>query len=201
MIKKENSLELIKDSTQVVGFKGKSDFIISAKISEGGAIADKLYVWELKAPQSNIFNLDEGNKLIPSDYLIDAENKLLNYVDEIKKNEVIREHFSIQGACIQSRNVIPGGIIISRNDMKLWDRKTPIYNKESDYQVAKGIRDEYFYNCSHIKLYTWDDILDEIKKKIVENVKKSGNEKIYSEKQQKPDTKISVDIVVYLKTQ
>jgi hypothetical protein len=189
MVKKENVLNFIKDSTQVAGFRGKSDFVISAKISEGGTIADKLFIWELKAPQSNIFNVMEGNKLTPSEYLIDAENKLLNYVDEFKRNEVMREHFSLTGSVIQSRNVIPGGLIISRNDLKLWDKKTVIHDKDSDYETAKRIREEYFYNCCNIKLYTWDDILNEIRKKFIEEVNISGHVTVYPG-QQKPDTKI-----------
>jgi hypothetical protein len=190
MIKKEHSTQFIKDSTEVPGFRGRSDFIISAKIDEGGVATEKLFIWELKAPQSNIFNIIEGNKLAPSNYLIDVENKLLNYVDEIQKSEATRESFSIAGSVIQSRNVIPDGLIISRNDLKLWEKGKPINNRDADYEVAKRIREEFFYRCCNIKLYTWDDVLIEIKKTIVENGEYKGKEIVSEEKQEKPDTKI-----------
>jgi len=192
MVKKENMIgPPIKDSTQVQGFRGKSDFVVSATISEGGSLIKKIFVWELKAPQSNIFNIDKGNKLKPSKFLIDAENKLLNYVDEFRKSEPLREHFSELGEVIASRNVFPGGLIMSRDDNKLLKGKITINNRDEDYLVAKGIRGEFFWTRCDIRLYTWNDILNEINKKMISGENLIGDSAIQQTRLiRKPKTKI-----------
>jgi hypothetical protein len=151
--------------TERIGNVGRSDYIISAIIDEGGNESVRAYLWELKAPQCYIFVKDTDNRLKPSVELIDAENKLLHYYYENRDNGLFHRQYSITN----SDDVRLGGIIIGSKDRRVrGDYDEDLKNRL--YSVAKATRDHLYSN--DIVLLTWDDVLaylqsSETKEKVV----------------------------------
>ena len=138
---------------------GNSDYIVSAKIlDEGGLEPVRVYVWELKAPQCYLFEEDTRNRLRPSKDLINAENQLFYYLDDLKGNDQARHEFGIT----HPHNVCFGGIIIGCR--RRWVRGNFDENKRNKlYERALMIRREYMYDRLGMRLMTWDYILDHFK--------------------------------------
>ena len=99
------------------GHRGDSDYIVTGIGNVSGADLKLAFIWELKAPQSFVFEKDPGsaNRLIPSKDLLQAENQLLNYYDELKySGDFLEEH-----EITHSQYVFIGGIIIGSNRTQL----------------------------------------------------------------------------------
>jgi len=143
--------------TEFRGYSGDSDYIISGELDLAGTSPTVAYVWELKAPQCYIFEKDTEHRLKPTYELIDAENKLLHYYNEVKESSQHRDHFGVT----LPDYVRLGGIIIGSNRTKargfydgaLMDRlyRRAIYARMTMYRPAG------------IFLVTWDHILDQLK--------------------------------------
>jgi hypothetical protein len=143
---------------EVITSSGISDYVISGYIGNNPLTSDliKTYVWELKAPQCFLFEKDNENRLRPTFDLVDAENQLLYYYDDLKGNETLKNRFRVS----HSDNVCIGGIIIGS-----WQN---VVNGQYDegkkailYQSALKIREKYFYGRV-IRLLTWNDVLENI---------------------------------------
>lgn len=155
LIDRGNLLEPLFVASESRLYSGVSDYIISAKIRhEDGSISNKAYVWELKAPQCEIFVKDIENRLKPSEHLISAENQLFNYYHEVKANPFIQRDCNVFQDDIKL-----GGIIIGceRNLIRGISGKAD--KKRALYQRAKFIRETYLYERIGIRLLTWDTIL------------------------------------------
>lgn len=135
-------------------YTGVSDYIISAKIrDEDGSICNKAFVWELKAPQCEIFVKDTGNRLKPSEHLVSAENQLFNYYHEIKASPFIQRDCKVH-----PDDISLGGIIIGCG-RTLVRGVSDEQKKIALYERAKFIRKTYLYERIGIRLLTWDTIL------------------------------------------
>jgi len=148
--------------TERIGNTGRSDYIISAVIEEGGDECTKAYIWELKAPQCPIFEVDTENRLKPSKELIDAENKLLHYYLENKYSGVFHQQYHITNPV----DVVLGGIIIGCRRTKVIGLMEE-ERKNRLYRIIKSSRD-IFYGNSGIILLTWDDVVGHIRKRVTE---------------------------------
>ena len=136
---------------------GRSDYVIIAKVVSFGDSTTRAYLWELKAPQCHIFQIDKGNKLKPSKYLNDAENKLLYYYHEMRKDgSILREEYEISN----TSDVRIGGIIIgSENNRVKGDLDEG--EKIRRYHIARAVKD-YLYG-DKITLKTWTEVLNQLK--------------------------------------
>jgi hypothetical protein len=92
---------------------GSWDFVVSAEITHGGLSEVIAYVWELKAPQVYLYELDANlRRFRPTPDLVRAETQLLHYVWEAQDSRAFRDYFGL-GA---SSKILPAGIIIGRQD-------------------------------------------------------------------------------------
>lgn len=75
--------DIIRVKTEYRHHTGDSDYIISAHVSANGRKCARAYVWEIKAPQCFVFSKETENRSCPSRDLIQAENQLLHYYDDL----------------------------------------------------------------------------------------------------------------------
>jgi len=156
---KETLIKLGSSDCDYRSHSGDSDYVISGITRDTCGIERiRVYVWELKAPQCYIFEEDTKNRVKPSNELIDAENKLLHYYDELKGSQQFLEKFGIA----HSDNVCIGGIIIGCN-LKLVSGNYSEEEKRMLFARAKRIRDTCLYGSFGIKLMTWDTVLDQFR--------------------------------------
>lgn len=153
----ETVIQYVHLATEYRGHPGDSDYIISGRIrDETGSESVKAYVWELKAPQCYVFEADNENRLKPSRDLMDAENKLLHFYDQLKGDDAARASFQVT----HRDNVHLGGIIIGSRQTRVsgdYDHA----KKEVLFETAKRIRTSYFYRPAGIRLLTWDRVLEQ----------------------------------------
>jgi hypothetical protein len=136
---------------------GTSDYIVAGQGHESGSDCRRVYLWELKAPQCPIFVRDpsSANRLFPSKELLQAENQLLNYYDELRESADFRSEFGIT----HPSNVCLGGIIIGNHETKVRLKAEPA-QKASLFEKAYRCR-RLFYK-SDIRLMLWNTILDHL---------------------------------------
>ncbi|HEX7343533.1 MAG TPA: hypothetical protein VF398_04675 [bacterium] len=134
---------------------GDSDYVISAKVILKTSVERvRAYVWELKAPQCSIFEKDTMARLRPSKYLIDAENKLIHYYDELKGSDRSRSDFKV----IHPDDIRIGGIIIGKESKWVSGITDESQARKLKDQTLR-IREKYRYDSQEIKIITWDRIL------------------------------------------
>ncbi len=161
---------------------GRTDLIIigDAVQTSGETTRREAYLWELKAPQVYLFEIDTNCRANPTKELYDAEHQLLHYHNSTAYDESFRKKWNI----LSSDQVKFGGIIIGyfpSNFVKLNGMQE--LKAKALAQVATDIRDRYFYKPNHIKLHTWDSIILIARKLLGSHQWKQGD----------PSTTISVE--------
>lgn len=151
--------ETINENLEYRGHSGDVDLIVSGKIrTTEGVEQTHLYMWELKAPQCPIFEKDTKDRLRPSKFLVDAENKLINYYHEHKSSNSLCSKHGVHPNYIKL-----GGIIIGCDRTRVSGSSD---YTEADkihlYEEAVVIRNEYLYKSAGITLVTWSEILNVI---------------------------------------
>lgn len=142
---------------------GRSDYLIIADAWHSGACSRRAYLWELKAPQCFIYERDTATRLKPSQNFIDAENQLLNYYYNLKRNGEFLEQHNI----VSPSDVSLGGIIIGCDRTKVNGDFTPA-QKVGRYDIARRVRDQLY--DGRIKVKSWDEIRDFIGGQRRENI-------------------------------
>ena len=114
------------------------------------------YVWELKAPQLELFQMENNNRACPTKHLYSAENQLLHYYDTVKKDAAFLQRKKL----MSGDNVKLGGIIIGRDrNYVKYDHTEEDVNAMDCAIQANRVREMYFYQ-NRIQLWTWDRIID-----------------------------------------
>jgi hypothetical protein len=136
---------------------GRTDIVIIASSRSAGGFENReAYIWELKAPQLEVFELD-NNRACPTKDLCIAENQLLHYHHELSQNRRWQDFKNIR----YSNDVKLGGIIIGRDTNLI---KCKEHEEEEDItRLAKEaiqVRKRYFYEPNHINLLTWDRVFE-----------------------------------------
>ena len=151
-----SSTDIIRIKTEYRHHTGDSDYIISARVNANGRICPRAYVWEVKSPQSWIFEKKTNERAQPSIHLISAETQLLTYYDDLKKSpESLSETFGVNS----TEDLCFGGIIIGSERTKVKDAADvaeveELYNRSMRcrnylYEHAKGM----------IRIMHWDEVL------------------------------------------
>lgn len=131
---------------------GMSDFVIGADIKDGtNRSARHAFIWELKAPQCHLFEIDTSNRCRPTPEFLQAENQLLHYYHEASGNARFRERMGV----VDQDNIHMGGLVIGTHARML---KGSTQTAKAD--IALKVREKYFYKSYQIKIWTWDSILD-----------------------------------------
>lgn len=153
----------ISFETETPSYCGNSDLLIKVDGKDDHEQPEKIaYLWEIKSPQLPIFQTETKHRIRPTNHLYEAENQLINYYSNIINDETFRDRLKTS-----RYNVKFGGIIIGRRD-KLVSNKHNMQDVKGNYNIYKAIRSEYFYKHNNIKLYNWDDILDQLSREIHE---------------------------------
>jgi len=136
---------------------GRTDLVIIASSrSTGGFENREAYIWELKAPQLEVFELENKIRACPTKDLYIAENQLLHYHHELSQNRGWQDNWNIR----YSNHVKLGGIIIGRDTNWIKCRE---HEEEDTTRLAKEanqVRNRYFYEPNQINLLTWDRIFE-----------------------------------------
>ena len=137
-------------------FFGSSDFIVAARLrNDQGREENYAYIWELKAPQSFLFEADDNkNRFRPTLDFVKAENQLLHYYSEAEGNNSFRERYRV----LNTKNIRMGGIIIGRSD-RLAKGLGASGLDEQNVTKALSVRENYLYAAYKIRILTWDAIL------------------------------------------
>ncbi|MBW2063374.1 MAG: hypothetical protein JRJ03_00435 [Deltaproteobacteria bacterium] len=135
---------------------GRADLtIIADRIQPGGDSRRIAYVWELKAPQLYLFELESNSQACPCTGLFKAENQLLHYYEFLANDGSFRDRWEI----ISNHDVYLGGIIIGRdaNLVRCDDEQVVLATHLA--RQALRIRERIFYGRNNIHLWTWDRVL------------------------------------------
>jgi hypothetical protein len=158
---------------------GRLDIIVIAEMLKAGGDTRKCaFVWELKAPQLPLFQLETNNQACPSSELFMAENQLLHYHDSIAHDGQYKNRWGI----LSSDDVEFGGIIIGRDDAIVKCKEKEITLGKQLATQALRIRESIFYRAYGIRVLTWDCIIKFIESSTVSHQKYTGE----------PDTTINV---------
>ena len=138
--------------TEERNFFGRTDLIIGAEVTDDtNRRSTHAYIWELKAPQCHLFEMDTQNRCRPTAEFFQGENQLLHYFHEAVGNERFRERMGI----ISQDNIHIGGLVIGTS-ARMLRGSTEIQKAET----ALKIRRNYLYNSHTIRIITWDRVLD-----------------------------------------
>ena len=135
---------------------GVVDMVVVAKTWGAGTMPfPQAYVWELKAPQLELFEWETKDRARPTKYLYSAENQLLHYYHTIKKDGAFLKRMEI----LSGDHVHLGGIIIGRNRNYVRCGSQNQKSAMSNAYQAHEVREIYLYQ-RRIQLWTWDRVLD-----------------------------------------
>ncbi len=133
-------------------FFGRTDVIIGAEIRDDtNQKSKRAYIWELKSPQSYLFEMDTQNRCRPTDAFFQGENQLLHYFYEAAGNERFRERMGI----ISQDDIHIGGLVIGTS-ARMLRGSTEVQKAETALKVRKN----YLYRSYQMRIITWDSILD-----------------------------------------
>lgn len=139
---------------------GYNDYCVSAIISDGSIERRVAYVWEVKAPQSHIFEFDDhAKRLRPTKDLIKAETQLFHYVEEFQNLKSFREWFQLDTLGV----VVPAGIIIGAAHSLVKPSKSHSFEAielQRLYSISMHARNTHLYNKASITIKTWDWVSD-----------------------------------------
>lgn len=157
----ERPRALLRIGCEEPGRFGSCDFVVSAEISHGAASERIAYVWELKAPQIYLYEMDRNvRRFRPTTDLIRAETQLLHYVADMEYNTLFRGYYLLH----PTSKVLPAGIIIGREDRFARVGRRPVseISLDQDYlaRASNQIRLDYIYNQANIRIKTWDWVLE-----------------------------------------
>lgn len=144
--------------TQIVGvpedrnFFGETDLVIAADIRDDlNRVARHAFIWELKAPQCHLFEIDTKQRCRPTADFMQGENQLLHYFHEASGNGRFRERMGV----IDQDNIHIGGLVIGTHERMLKGS-----NEVHRAEMALRVREKYLYRAHRIRVLTWDTILD-----------------------------------------
>lgn|GEM_PF-2621499 len=146
----------IEVKTEQVMSNGRSDIIFYARPSHTHKKA-KAYIWELKRPLHALLSSSgKSKRYSPSAELVSAENQLLHYYLEFSLNGYLQRKYGIYSEDIKLGGIIIGCDSISSNSPHNSDQAGHVMSPED---MARNIRERYFYEPNNMQLLTWDDVL------------------------------------------
>ncbi|MCI5208968.1 MAG: hypothetical protein D3910_09260 [Candidatus Electrothrix sp. ATG2] len=192
----EGTATFVKSEQYVTA--GRVDIIVLADLVQmGGSLRREAYVWELKAPQLEIFEVKTQSLAQPSSHLYGAETQLMHYYQSIINDSILLRRLEI----LSPEHVKFGGVIIGRDDnfvknkLKNLDETTG----ERLAHEANEIRDKYVYRQLNMNLWTWDNVLYLAQAKQLSNQRIEGDPSTTIDLQSKAElttktTEVSWDI-------
>jgi hypothetical protein len=155
---------------------GRVDVVVLAdSMQPGGSVRREAHIWELKAPQVPLFNLNKKESQVrPSAYLYSAETQLMHYCYSVSNDAVLLRRWGI----LSPDHIRLGGIIIGR-DINF------VVCKEEDRVLANQlaceaheIREVFFYRKLNLRLWTWDKVITLAESQSLSHQKIQGDPRI-----------------------
>jgi hypothetical protein len=147
---------------EIIQNTGRVDIVVLGdKRQLDGTVCRVAYVWELKAPQVAVFEVENGSRARPTEELFNAENQLLHYRYECAGSEQFRKKWNITSA----QNVFFGGIVIGTTSSFVSSpnsKTSPDANAIALANTALDVRKMAFYEPTRILLQTWTTIVARI---------------------------------------
>lgn len=151
---------------------GRVDLIVIADaVRPGNNVRREAFIWELKAPQLYLFQIETQDRACPTSELFKAENQLLHYRDEVAKSGHLRQRWGITSP----DHVNFGGIIMGRDDRMV---KSEANGGSRALQLASQaleIREHFFYKPNSIEFWTWDKVLAIAESQIISHQRITGD--------------------------
>lgn len=157
------------DETEYPGHTGPSDLIVFCERNCGGISEKYAYIWEVKAPQADVFVKDTDNRIKPSTAFIQAENQLLHYWEDCK-TEKFRSDFGIS----HIDHIMLGGILIGKESTRVNGDYDEV-KKNRLFRTALNLRKQCLYGHTGIQVLIWDDVLNFIKPAVPITEDRLGN--------------------------
>ncbi len=150
-----DAINIYVNQEQAVG-AGRVDLIMLADEVTMGTTVRKAYVWELKAPQLHLCQMETKDRACPTIDLLKAENQLLHYRHEVAYNL----SFCAKWGILLPDHVEFGGIVMGRNDRLVKPKKTvDPCRAERAARHALQIRKLAVYKPNGMRLWTWEKVL------------------------------------------
>jgi hypothetical protein len=154
---------------------GSVDLIVIAdEVRPGNNVRREAFIWELKAPQLHLFQIETQNRACPTSELIKAENQLLYYHAEVAKSGHLRERWRITSP----DHVNFGGIIMGRDDRIVRSQANGSSGALQLASQALEIREQVFYKHNGIELWTWDKVLAIAESQIISHKRITGDPEV-----------------------
>lgn len=151
---------------------GTVDLIVIADaVQPGNYVRREAFIWELKAPQLHLFQIETQDRARPTSELIEAENQLLHYHDEVAKSGHLRQRWEITSP----DHVNFGGIIMGRDDRMVRQKAMGGSRALQLASQALEIRERIFYKHNGIEFWTWDKVLAIAKSQIISHQRIRGD--------------------------
>lgn len=147
---------------ELITSSGRYDLIIFAECEEevSGRIYNTAYIWELKAPQLNVYDIAKPTRGQPSISLWEAENQLIYYHYELKLNGRLQDLHKVA-----AEHVYLGGIIIGSKDRVFKISKKTKLSKDQGKRLSDEIHKiRKTYIPKDVQILTWDDIINKLEK-------------------------------------
>jgi hypothetical protein len=150
-------VQIIEFSREEPSRAGRSDFVISAAFGDSGTFEKNAYVWEVKSPQTFLFEPDDSaQRLRPTKDFIKAETQLAYYVLELQDSPTFRAKYDLDAFS----KVIPAGIIIGRSDAMCKPIDGATAKQQQDLERSALImRKNLIYGPAQLTIFTWDDVV------------------------------------------
>ncbi|MDP2342275.1 MAG: hypothetical protein Q8O67_15065 [Deltaproteobacteria bacterium] len=134
---------------------GRTDIAVLAEEATPTGKKMKAIIWELKAPQLFLFEIENDMRARPTVDLYGAENQVLHYFWEIRQNGAFMKKYDIQS----DADVVLGGVIIGR-DGTLHRPQKDVDAKEAERLATQAFnaRRECLYH-ERFSLITWSNVL------------------------------------------
>jgi len=134
---------------------GRVDMLIIADVLQvDGMTHPEAFVWELKAPQLHLFQIETENRATPTNDFFKAEDQLLHYYDSVRKSGHLQRRWGIL-----PDDVKMGGLIIGQNSTFVRCRDTDSLLAHNLAKQALDIRESMLYRSHNIRIWTWDRVL------------------------------------------
>lgn len=150
-----NNLTIYYYDSEITCSSGRVDLqIIADEIDVSGEEIRKIYLWELKAPQLYLFEIENNSRAKPTKQYYEAENQLLHYYNSVTKDNSLLERYRIPFR----ENVKFGGIVIGKEETfcRPYPEKPELMSTlASD---ALRLRKSTFYKDG-IDVLTWDTVI------------------------------------------
>lgn len=135
---------------------GRVDVVVFADaLQPGGESRRQAHIWELKAPQHQLFELRTQSQAHPSAELYDAETQLLHYCYSVRNDGTLLRRWEI----LSPDHVKLGGVIIGRdsNIIACQEQNGGLVRQLA--LEAFNIREVHFYEPARMKVWTWDKVI------------------------------------------